>query len=109
MGFKIGVISNSEGQVHRVVEFAGLTPVLDCLIDSHVVGVSKPDPKIFEIALNQVGVKGDKSWYVGDLYDVDVVGARRAGLTPVLYDVYNIHPEADCLRITRLKDILSLI
>jgi len=85
-GFFVAVISNADGTVEKLLTGAGLTPHLRFILDSGLVGVEKPDRRIFDMALERAGVGAAESYYVGDLYPVDVVGARNAGLTPVLLD-----------------------
>lgn len=85
-GYRLGVVSNADGTVENLLEDAGLRPHLDVVVDSHRVGVEKPDPRIFSIALERMGADADESLYAGDLYAVDVVGAREAGLSAVLVD-----------------------
>jgi HAD superfamily hydrolase (TIGR01509 family) len=95
-GLIAGVISNSNGSVRSILEEAGLAPDLDFIIDSGVVGVEKPDPRIFRVALEQAQVPPEAALYVGDLYSVDVVGARRAGLGAVLLDPRGYWGPRDC-------------
>jgi HAD superfamily hydrolase (TIGR01509 family) len=83
-GLKLAVVSNSDGRVEQALEAAGLRQYFDVVIDSALVGVEKPDPRIFHAALDALGVAPDEALYVGDLYEVDVVGARAAGLDAVL-------------------------
>jgi len=85
-GFFVAVISNADGTVEKLLTGAGLTPHLRFIVDSGLVGVEKPDRRIFDMALERAGVSAAESYYVGDLFPVDVVGARNAGLTPVLLD-----------------------
>lgn len=83
-GLRLGVVSNSDGRVEEALEAAGLRHYFDVVIDSAVVGVEKPDPRIFQAALDRLGVVPEEALYVGDLYQVDVVGARAAGMEAVL-------------------------
>lgn len=69
----------------------------------------KPEPGIFEHALKKLDVTAAETVYVGDNYYADVVGARRAGLQPVLYDPNGIFPDADCVTIRSFDDLLSVI
>lgn len=85
-GYLVACISNADGTVDRLLEAAGLLRHLAFVIDSGVVGIEKPDPRIFVMALERAGVRAEDSLYVGDLFPVDVVGARSAGLEPVLLD-----------------------
>ena len=109
-GFVLGVVSNADGRVEADLERAGLCPHLATVVDSHVVGVEKPDPRIFAIALERLGVAPDRAIHVGDIVGVDVRGARRAGVEPVLMDPLGCYPgSVDCPRIQRLADLLDLV
>jgi putative hydrolase of the HAD superfamily len=85
-GLGAAVISNSNGSVGSILESLGLARHLDFVLDSHLVGVEKPDPRIFEMALARAGVGPAEAVYVGDLYSVDVLGARGAGMDAILLD-----------------------
>jgi len=85
-GWFVACISNADGTVSQLLDAAGLLPHLTFVVDSGVVGIEKPDPRIFEMALEQAGVPAGQSFYVGDVHPIDVVGAERAGMTPVLLD-----------------------
>lgn len=102
-GCVVGVISNSNGSVRRALEEAGLEPYLDFVIDSTVVGIAKPDPRVFALGLEQAGTAADQACYIGDSYFVDVVGARRAGLDAVLFDPGRVWGARDCLVATGLS------
>ena len=102
-GWAVGVISNSNGSVVRALEIAGLSRHLDFVIDSSVVGVSKPDARIFALGLEAAGTAPAEVVYVGDSYFVDVVGARRAGLGAVLFDPGGVWGPRDCRVATGLS------
>lgn len=85
-GFRLGVISNADGRVASLLKRAGLLAHLDIVVDSGIEGVEKPDPRIFAIALARTGVAPHQAIHVGDLYHVDVLGARGAGMRAVLVD-----------------------
>jgi putative hydrolase of the HAD superfamily len=68
----------------------------------------KPDPGLFEHALQHAKVSPHEAVYVGDNYFADVIGSRRAGLTPILYDPLGIFPEAECATI-KTFDELNLV
>jgi putative hydrolase of the HAD superfamily len=84
-GLRLGVVSNSDGRVEAALEAAELLEFFEVVIDSALAGVEKPDPAIFHAALEALGVPARDTLYVGDLYDVDVVGARAAGMHAVLF------------------------
>jgi putative hydrolase of the HAD superfamily len=106
-GLLVAVISNTEdGRARDSLEVAGLAGRFDVIIDSHLVGLKKPDPAIFKHALELLGVEPDEAVFVGDSYTHDALAARAAGLRSVLLDPLDLHPEAVCPRIHSLGDLL---
>jgi putative hydrolase of the HAD superfamily len=85
-GYKLAIVSNAEGQVEADAKRFGLAPYFDVIVDSHVVGVAKPDPRIFRIALERLSVGPDEVRFAGDIYSIDVEGARAAGIEARLID-----------------------
>ena len=107
LGLRLVVLSNANGTLHRAFERLGLTQAFDVIFDSHDEGVEKPDPRLFHLALERSGTDASTTMHVGDLYHVDVAGARAAGLRPVLFDVADLYPECDCLRVRSLTDLVA--
>jgi putative hydrolase of the HAD superfamily len=113
-GVPLGVVSNASGQIDEVLSRSGVCQVGDgpnvCMrivVDSHLVGVSKPDPRIFDHALPHFdGIDRRDIAYVGDSVTMDIGAARAAGLHPILLDPYDDHPDADFERITSLLELL---
>ena len=95
-GCVAGVISNSNGSVRSILEEVGLAAHLHFILDSAVVGVEKPDPRIFLMGLAKAQVEPGEAVYIGDLYSVDVLGARAAGMAAVLLDPGGVWGERDC-------------
>jgi HAD superfamily hydrolase (TIGR01549 family) len=83
-GLRLGVVSNSDGRVAEALEAAGLRTYFDVVVDSALAGVEKPDPAIFRAALEVLDIPPAEALYVGDLYEVDVIGAQAAGIPAVL-------------------------
>ncbi|MGE5279095.1 MAG: HAD family hydrolase [Acidobacteriota bacterium] len=83
-GYRLGVISNADGRVLGLLERAGLSAYLELVVDSAEVGVEKPDPRIFLAATDRLGLPPSACAYVGDIYEIDYVGARNAGLLALL-------------------------
>jgi putative hydrolase of the HAD superfamily len=83
-GLRLGVVSNSDGRVEEALEAAGLRPYFDVVVDSALIGVEKPDPAIFRAALAALEVPPEAALYVGDLYEIDVLGANAASIPAVL-------------------------
>jgi len=106
-GLALGVVSNADGRVEADLVRAGLRGRFATVVDSHVVGVEKPDPAIFHLALAHMDAEPATTLYVGDVFSIDVLGARSAGLAAVLLDPLGDYPGADgCPRIRRLAELL---
>lgn len=91
-GIRIAVISNSDGSVRSSLDEAGFGGLFEFVIDSHEVGVKKPDPAIFTHALDRLDLQPSEVWYVGDSEYHDVGGARSAGLAAGwLVDPLDLH------------------
>jgi putative hydrolase of the HAD superfamily len=84
-GLRLGIVSNSDGRVEVALTAAGLRDYFDVVIDSALVGAEKPDPAIFRAALAALNVAPEEALYVGDLYEIDVLGARAAGMEAVWF------------------------
>jgi HAD superfamily hydrolase (TIGR01549 family) len=110
-GTVLGVISNSAGTVADDLAAFGLLDYLDVVVDSTVVGVEKPDRRIFEVALERLGLPGEDCWYVGDGLVNDVLGAQAAGLgRAVLYDRFESYAHLPGVpRITTLTQLLAVV
>jgi FMN phosphatase YigB (HAD superfamily) len=108
-GLVAGVVSNSNGCVRALLEGAGLAADLDFIIDSGLVGVEKPDRRIFELGLREAGVMAGDAVYVGDLYSVDVLGSRAAGIRPILLDPRGYWGPRDCAVARDLPEALSIV
>jgi putative hydrolase of the HAD superfamily len=107
-GLVAGVISNSNGSVRSILEETGLAAHLDFIIDSSVVGIEKPDPRIFHLGLREAGATAEQAVYVGDLYSVDVLGARAAGLDGILLDPRGFWAPRDCRLAAGLNEAVGL-
>jgi len=99
------VVSNANGRLHVVMERLGLARYFDVMLDSQLEGVEKPDPRLFQIALERCGGRAESTLHVGDFYWIDVMGARAAGLRAVLVDSAGLYPDADCPRIQSLAQL----
>lgn len=85
-GLRLGVVSNSEGKLRALFDRLDLTKHFEIIVDSALEGVRKPDPEIFHRALTRLQVPASQALYAGDIPNVDVVGARAAGMEGVLID-----------------------
>ena len=108
-GITLAVVSNADGRVSATLQTQGVAEHFVAIIDSHNVGVEKPDARIFGFALDACPAPASQAIYVGDIYEIDVCGARNAGITPVLLDPLGHYSTADCRRINALTDLLDLL
>ena len=116
-GVPMGVVSNASGQIAEVLAASGVCQEGDgphvpmrVIVDSHVVGVAKPDPRIFEFALSHFAeFERSRVAYIGDSVTMDVGGARAAGLHPILIDPHGDHPDADFDTITSLAELHDVV
>ena len=114
-GIPLGVVSNASGQIADTLCRGGICQVGDgagvivrCVVDSHLVGVAKPDPAIFEHAAREFGgIERSRIVYVGDSVTIDVAAATAAGLRPVLLDPFDDHVGAPFERIHVISDLLG--
>lgn len=109
LGTQMVVVSNSNGTIKRAFDRIGLSPMVDLIIDSAEIGLEKPDPRLFEIALRRSRADRATTIHAGDLYRTDVLGARAAGLMGVLVDEANLYEETDCLRVRSVAELPLLI
>jgi HAD superfamily hydrolase (TIGR01549 family) len=109
-GLPVVVVSNSNGRLRDLLRRLGLLGYFSQVVDSFEEGVEKPDPRLFEIALGRAGAHRETTLHVGDFYEIDVVGARAAGLQAALLDVAGLYAGHDCPRfasLTALADALG--
>ena len=106
-GLRRVVVSNANGTLHANFDRLGLTAYLDAVFDSFLEKVEKPDPRFFEIALDRSGSKKETTVHVGDFFEIDVVGARRAGLEAILLDPSGINHDRHCARVRTLDELAT--
>src|SRR5438046_6805387 len=102
LGLRRAVVSNSDGRAEWHLERCGVREGLEFVVDSQIEGVEKPDPRIFRIALERLGVAASRALYVGDIRAVDEAGARAAGMHFVLIDPYGDYGDASVDSIARI-------
>jgi putative hydrolase of the HAD superfamily len=103
--FRIAVISNSDGRIEHVLSRCGIADCFESITDSGTVGVEKPRAEIFEAALNAMQARADECLYVGDMYSVDYLGARNAGMEGVLFDVSGAYRDRELPRVESLEQL----
>ncbi|HYB96858.1 MAG TPA: HAD family hydrolase [Vicinamibacterales bacterium] len=109
-GLKLVVVSNANGRLRHLFDRVDLTKWFDHILDSHEWGVEKPDARLFQLALEQSRSQAAHTVHVGDLYHVDVMGARGAGLRDgILFDMADLYGAVDCPRVTSLAGLVEWI
>ncbi len=108
-GYRLGVLSNREKSFTEEMETLGLGSFFEVMLAGGELRMWKPEPHLFVHACEVMKVKPTEAAYVGDNYFADVIGARRAGLRPVLYDPRGIFPDPGCLRITSFGELQNAL
>jgi len=111
-GLTLGILSNRTlPAIQSSLRRHGLSSYFQCLVSPQRAGAprGKLDRAMWEYALSQLGVAPEEAAHIGDRYEDDVVGARSAGLLPILIDREGRYKECDCPRISKLTEVLRLL
>jgi putative hydrolase of the HAD superfamily len=109
-GLVLGLISNVDRDIAPLYQGLGLSAWLKVMVTSQEVGFNKPQPEIFLAALKQAGVKPSEGIYVGDQYQIDVVGASKVGMLGILLDRNGLLEEiTDCPKVRRLTEVTEYL
>jgi HAD superfamily hydrolase (TIGR01509 family) len=103
--YSTAVISNADGKIDDVLRRCGIADCFESITDSGIVGQEKPHPAVFQAALLAMQAKAAKSLYVGDVYSVDYVGARNAGMQAILFDVAGAYHDSGFARVESLAEL----
>lgn len=107
-GIKLGIVSNADGRVEADCTRSGIAKYFDVIVDSHVVGIEKPDPRIFRIALERLGVAAEETMFTGDIYSIDMIGARAAGIAGKLIDCHGLYHWVEHTKIRHVGEFHNL-
>ena len=108
-GFSVGLVSNRSASCHEECAELGLLQYFDFAYVAAEVDAWKPNPRIFDRALELTGTAPERIIYVGDNYYADIMGAKNAGLQPVLLDERGVFPEAECAVISRVDELVGIL
>jgi len=108
MGYTLGLVSNREGDLTPLAAELGLGGYFHFTLSGGQANSWKPDARIFLLACEMAQAAPHECFYVGDNYYADVLGAQAAGLVPILLDPHGIFPDATCVHIVSLNDLLSM-
>jgi HAD superfamily hydrolase (TIGR01549 family) len=109
LGLRLVVASNANGVLQRMFERVGLARYFHTICDSWVEGAEKPDPQFFDIVLRRSGARPETTLHVGDLYHVDVLGARNSGLRAILIDPHELYAAYDVDRVKTLAELVTCL
>src|SRR5262249_51856653 len=109
LGLHVAVVSNSDGRAEQHLIDAGMRAGIEFVVDSEIVGIEKPDPGIFRIALDRLGVAAARSLYVGDIQCVDAAGAAAAGMHFVLVDPFGDYAAPGMLSIPSMDRLPEFV
>jgi len=104
-GWRIAVISNADGRIAEVLKLCGIGDCFLTITDSGIVGHEKPHPAIFAAALQSLNVGAERALYVGDVYSVDYLGARQAGMEAILFDIAGAYRDKGLPRVESLSEL----
>lgn len=108
-GYRLGVVSNWDAGLEGLLRDLGLLPYFDVVASSAAVGYRKPDPVIFDLAREQLGVRAEACAHVGDRPEADGDGARAAGIRPVIIDRHDAEADSGYERVATLLDVVKLL
>ena len=108
-GYRLAVLSNRTDPYDEQLEALGLAGYFEFAIAAGIVDSWKPDPVVFQHAIRNYGITGGEILYVGDNYYADVIGAKNAGLVPVLVDPGGVFPDAECTVIRQVGELPEIL
>ena len=109
-GLRLGLISNIDRDMTSLLEEVGLSSRLPVVVTSQDTGYNKPHPEIFREALKQAGVQASEAIYIGDQYQIDVVGANQVGMKGILLDRNGYFERiTDCPRVQSLAQVVEYL
>ena len=107
--YKLGIISNSDGSVGPLLEEFGFDTYFECILDSGVIGIEKPDARIFLMDLEKMHSSPEESLYVGDHVLFDIKAAQSVGMQAVLIDPFDVVSDSPAPKIQRLSQLKSIL
>lgn len=108
-GYRLGIVTNRTDPCDEYLQEIGLMDYFEIAVVAGSVASWKPDPRIFEYTLETMNAQAGDAIYVGDNFYADVLGARRAGIQPVLLDPEGVFPDPGCPVISRLSELERIL
>ena len=107
--YNLAIVSNWNSSLPAICESLGLSPYFEILVVSDIVGWRKPQPQIFELALDELNIPAEAALHVGDDYNADVIGALGAGIAPIHLDRKPGSCKRNCIHIHSLEELLQAL
>ena len=108
--YQLGMITNGFTRTQNVkLDLLNIRHYFKFIGLSEEIGYSKPDPKIYEYTLNQLGVNAEHAVYIGDDYTSDILGSKNAGLTPIWFNEERKANPEGFLEFSEFKDFYSIL
>jgi putative hydrolase of the HAD superfamily len=108
-GYILGIVSNRTYSFLEQLEKLNLSEYMSCVVAGGEVGLWKPQPEIFYLALEKIGLRPQETVFVGDNYFTDIVGSRNAGICSILLDPEGVFPDPGCEVISCLSELKGLL
>ena len=106
-GYRLSVVSNADGRVEEELRNLEMRDYFERVYDSEVVGVEKPQPGIYELALADLGLQPEEAVFVGDMFHIDIWGANRVGIPGLHLDPLGLYEEWPGAHIQDLRQLPS--
>jgi REG-2-like HAD superfamily hydrolase len=106
-GKRLGILSNFSPNLESLLRQLGIHHFFSFFVVSGIVGVEKPDPRIFDVTVRAANCPREEIVYIGDSIFHDMEGAHNAGIAGILVDRHNQHPEFNGVRVCDLRELLS--
>jgi len=104
-GYRMSIVSNADGRVEEELHNLEMQCYFERVYDSDVVGVEKPEPGIYELALNDLGLRPEEALFVGDMFHIDIWGANRVGIPGLHLDPLGLYEEWPGAHIQDLRQL----
>lgn len=106
---KIGICTDLTAHIqHRKLRKLEIEKYIDCIVTSEEAGFEKPNPIMFELCLKKLGVKPEETFYVGDCFEKDIIGASKAGIIPIWYSRGEVGRHSNVLLYENVKDLIEI-
>ncbi len=108
-GYRMSVVSNSDGGVKKVFQDLDLSQYFEYIFASQDIGIEKPDPNFFKIAINTIGIDPANVIYVGDIYNIDVKGANLAGIGAIHLDPLHLYDDISGIHFNKVTELTTFL